>query len=321
MDKTSYTGIVILNFNNVPDTEDCVRSILEHNTSPVKFIIVDNGSSVEDTGKQLESFCKENFSGSLLELSDSNAGSSGELPLCTLLLSETNDGYARGNNKGLNLAFRDESISHVIILNNDVVFESDIIPSLISYYSSLDNPGILTPLLHNRKKEEYNCARLFPDNWDVIMPYLLFNRNVRSIISDGYKRQMMILNDPDLVKKKCFEIDVPSGSFMFIGKDLFRPVGGFDPDTFLYYEEVILCRRLKRLGKHNYCIPGLTAFHKGAASTSKAGDVFLQRCNIESADVYFRKESHLTLSQHLVWSFTKLLWKVKFFIKRKELRK
>ena len=316
----NYTAVIILNYNNVPDTVDCVNSILEHNTAPVKFIIVDNGSVVKDTSKQLKSFCEEKFGDNCLVLNDRSARSSMDLPLCTLILSATNDGYARGNNKGLEVAFKDETISHIIILNNDVEFESDIIPELVSRYASLDNPGILTPLLHNRKKEEHNCARSFPDNWDIILPYLLFNRNYRSVISDRRKKQMIIMNNPDCLKEDYFEIDVPSGSFMFIGRDLFQSVGGFEKDTFLYYEEVILCRRLARLGKHNYCIPSLSAFHKGAGSTSKSGNVFLQKCNIESADVYFRKESKLTLPQHAAWALTKILWNIKFLFKRKELR-
>ena len=316
----SYIGIVVLNYHNVSDTEDCVDSILKHNSAPVKFIVVDNGSTENSTRERLTSFCMERFSGDCHVVKDSSSESTVTLPRCTLFLSPANEGYARGNNKGLEFAFKDETLSHIIILNNDVVFESDIIPSLVSYYSSLESPGILTPLLHNRKKEEYNCARSFPDNWDIIVPFLLFNRNHRSIISKRRNKQLIILNNPDCLNKELFEIDVPSGSFMFIGMKLFQDLGGFDPDTFLYYEEVIICKRLERLGKHNYCIPGLSAFHKGAGTTSKSGSVFLQKCNIESADVYFRKESKLTPLQYLAWALTRMLWGMKFYIKRKELQ-
>lgn len=315
-----FTGIIILNYNNTLDTFDCVKSIKQFNTSPVKFIIVDNGSVEDDTGKKLKSFCETEFGTDFQMVADSSEVTEGKLPTCTLVLSPTNDGYARGNNKGLAVTYKDEEISNVVIINNDILFESDILPGLLSRYETLDSPGILTPLLRNMKKLEYNCARRFPDYLDIVLPFLLFNRNYKSIISDHYRSQMILLTEPEYIEKDSFRIDVPSGSFIFIDKDLFKSVEGFEPDTFLYFEEVILCRRLERLKRKNYCVPSLSAFHKGAKTTSKAGDVFLQKCNLESADVYFKKECDLTLPQKALWGIVKVMWRFKFLVKRKELR-
>ena len=69
------------------------------------------------------------------------------LPYISLLLSSENDGYARGNNKGLKLAETDPEVTDVLILNNDILFVQDIIPSLLDYYYKLPDAGIVSPLL------------------------------------------------------------------------------------------------------------------------------------------------------------------------------
>ena len=50
------TAIVILNYNTASDTIGCINSIEAHNTAPVKYIVVDNGSSDEKEIKLLDDF-------------------------------------------------------------------------------------------------------------------------------------------------------------------------------------------------------------------------------------------------------------------------
>ena len=41
------------------------------------------------------------------------------------------------------------------------------------------------------------------------------------------------------------DIELPSGSCMMFNAEALRIIGGFDPNTFLYYEEDILYKKLK----------------------------------------------------------------------------
>ena len=310
------TGIVILNYNGAEDTKKCLRSIVEYNTAPVKYIVVDNGSTKEDDVKVISDFMSETFGESFTVLGDNDKD--GSLSPASLIVSPTNDGYAEGNNKGLRFAFRDPEIEDVIILNNDVTFASDIIPVLKKYQSSLDNVGILTPILFNLDGSvELPCARRTPTNWEVIVPFLMFKRNYFGILSRMSSSQKILHVNPDFALRDYFPIDIPSGAFMFMDKNILKDEGGLDKGTFLYYEENILCRKLSSAGYRNYCIPLVKAIHIGGNTTGKSPNLFLQKCNLESADYYLRSFAGMSHPQRLVWSIVKALWKLKFRIKER----
>ena len=291
------TGIIILNYNNFEDTVQCIKSIEEHNTAPVKYIVVDNGSTDKEAVRHIGDFLTG-------------------IPNAAFVVSPSNDGYARGNNKGLELAFADDEIDDVLILNNDVLFTSDVLPALIEERRTLPDPAILTPLLRTPKGAiEYNCARVFPSNWTVILPFLLFKYDVLHILTRSSRKQKMLLSDPSLLQRRSFPVGMPSGSFLFIKKSIFRQLGGFDPGTFLYYEENILCKRIRDLKLHNYCVPGVSAVHLGGATTGSAPNLFLQKCNLESADYYLREVGNMTFPQKAVWALTRAAWRLKFALK------
>lgn len=40
-------GVIILNYNNIDDTINCIESVVENSdTDGLKFVVVDNGSSI-----------------------------------------------------------------------------------------------------------------------------------------------------------------------------------------------------------------------------------------------------------------------------------
>jgi GT2 family glycosyltransferase len=48
--------------------------------------------------------------------------------------------------------------------------------------------------------------------------------------------------------ERTHETDAVQGSFLLVRRDLFAELGGFDPDFFLYYEELDWCRRAGERG-------------------------------------------------------------------------
>lgn len=308
------TGIVILNYNSFEETLQCIQSVEEKNSATIKYIVVDNGSTNKDAVSRIHDFLQERFGEQYQRIVGNRYPD--HLTKVNFIVSPTNDGYAQGNNKGLILAFTDSEIEDILILNNDVIFESDILPTLLSVRETLSSPAFLTPLLRNPYGDiEFSCARTLPSNWAVILPFLLFKKDLFHILSWSSRRQKLLLTDPSLLNQPSFPIGMPSGAFMFVSKSLFEQLGGFDPGTFLYYEENILCRLLQDKGLVNYCVPTVHAIHVGGASTSRTNNLFLQKCNLESADYYLRRFSQLTIPQSIIWWITLRLWKLKFRIK------
>lgn len=310
-----YTGVIILNYNSADETINCIQSIEKYNSSPIKYIIVDNGSSDHNGINFIKSYIAQ-LSTPHIILNESEP-SPKELPYITFLISNQNDGYAIGNNKGLNLAYSDKSIDSLLIINNDVLFTEDLIPSFLDFYHNNPECGILSPLLLTSESViDHCCARRAANNWDIILTFLLFKRDVFGILTRISRRQKILLSHPDLLHKKAFPIEMPSGSCMFVSKELFKSLGSFDPHTFLYYEENILAKKLSSRGRTSYCLPKIKCTHLGAGSTRRIRNILLQKYNLDSANYYLSTFGDMSFIQTFLWKLTVALWGIKFHVVR-----
>jgi N-acetylglucosaminyl-diphospho-decaprenol L-rhamnosyltransferase len=55
--------------------------------------------------------------------------------------------------------------------------------------------------------------------------------------------------------------DWVAGMFMLFCSDAYRAIGGFDERYFLYYEDVDICRRVRKIGRLVYYDPRVTVIH------------------------------------------------------------
>lgn len=289
-------GIVILNYNGAATTIDCIESVTRFNTYPSKIIVIDNAST-DNSVSILSSYLEKKYADGFRL-----APTGKTLPPAVLIVADCNHGYAQGNNIALEAIKDDPDIDYIIILNSDVLFTSDIIPRLIQKYKALPGVGIISPLLYKKDLVaiDYNCARNAPDNFTVVLPFLLMYHDINKIISTKRDANKILLHNPELLKESEIEIELPSGSCMFISKELFQRIGWFDPNTFLYYEENILHKKLKREGKKNYLIPDVSCVHLGAQSTSKNPVPFLKVKEAESAQYYINNYCKLTFKECLI---------------------
>lgn len=263
-----YISIIILNYNNSYDTINCIKSVLNYNTYPVKFIVVDNGSPNHNVIEELDFFLKETFQNDYAKFDEFSPQHSLILKKATFLVSKSNDGYAVGNNKGLKLAYADSSIDKVLILNNDILFIEDFLPELTERLKTLPDAAIVSPLLLKKDKKEidYTCARKSVGITEMIYQNICYTFRKSTNVD---LNRCFLYKEPKLLKKQSLQIDLPSGSCMLFSKKMFEKIGSFDPGTFLYYEEDILCQKIKKEGMVNYICPQLRCVHLGAASTKK----------------------------------------------------
>lgn len=310
------TAIIVLNYNNWEDTINCIDSVEIYNTAEVKYIIIDNGSTRKSSIRSLDENLHERFSDKYKRFYYENDAIPELLPYCSFVVSQTNDGYARGNNKGLEYAYADSTIENVMILNNDILFIEDIIPSLLDFVDKQKDVGIVSPILYKKDLVgiDYNCAKNNPCNWDIILTYLFLYRNFFGFLKRKNNRMFILKANPEYQEKKYFEIELPSGSCMLIKKNIMLEIGGFDPNTFLYYEEPILYKKIRKLGLKNYLFPQCRCIHLGAGSTSKTSNLFVTKHVFNSIDYYFKQYCPLNYTQKIVFGIAKQLFllKIKF---------
>lgn len=307
------TALIILSYNNYKDTINCIESVEKYNLSSIKYIIVDNGS-IENVKKTLEKFLYQNFKDRCISLGDDEYVE--ELPYVTFLSSKTNDGYAKGNNKGIKLAMQDEDIDYILILNNDILFYEDIIDHLVEFYDRHTDVGVVCPLLYtkDRKSIDYTCARKQVGVFDLGLLYILMCKNVFGYYKHFDEKQKILLRHDELLSAKEIPIEMPSGSCFLINKNIFKEIGYFDEGTFLYYEENILQKKLEKKNKRNFLLPDIGCIHLGAATTLKTkSNTFLLKCEIQSAKRFVTKYCNPSLIAK--WWFMIGYWMMSLKIK------
>lgn len=305
--KMDYTALIILNYNNYEDTLNCIESVEYYNTAPIKLIVVDNGSTRPDAVESLKQYIEKKYVGRYLHLEDEElsvktSSSLVTLPYATFIESSSNDGYARGNNKALRLIEKDAEVEYVMILNNDVLFVQDIIPALVTFVETHEDAALVSPLLYKKdmKEIDVNCARL-DTSYKAELAENFFHYYFRARGCDNPFVQERYLIKEGMAFPEVISIELPSGSCMFIRKQLFAELDFFDSYTFLYFEENILYRKMKRVSKRNYLLTRLKCIHLGASTTSSSPSLFILDHNYRSARYYMK--NYMGISKPAYWFY------------------
>lgn len=223
--------IIILNYNDSERVIKLVCQISEYNALN-HILIVDNCSS-DDSYKQL-----------LLLKSDK----------IDVIQTETNGGYAAGNNFGAEYAIKRWNAEILFFANPDVYFEEETVAAVEKSLFLDERYAVATALV----RDGYNVWDI-PAYWGTVrMLFLLaFTIHKRQI-----KKQL-------LQKAGIREVGVVEGSFFSIRTSTFKEVSGFDERTFLYLEENILAYKLQQKGYKEVINADIFYIHEHSKSISK----------------------------------------------------
>ncbi len=132
-ERRPFVVALVLNWNNLPDTLECVDSVRGSDYSNLAVWVVDNGS-------------REDPSAVLHE----------RHPDLRVLRNPRNLGYGGGNNLGLRCAI-DEGATYILLLNNDVVVAPDCVRRLVDATEAECRIGMATPRVfyYDRPSEIY----------------------------------------------------------------------------------------------------------------------------------------------------------------------
>lgn len=307
------TGVIILNYNNDVDTISCINSLCRtSNDTSYKIIVVDNASN-SDCRAKVDEYIAGYDSHILLNEEDIAPRS---LPFITHLHLGCNCGYACGNNRGLDLVYADPEIDRVMVLNNDILLTEDIITPLNYDLDTLPDAAIVTPLLYKRDgvSIDHTCARKAATLWQILGLWAVLYKTTFGIMHRIYQSQFLLpTSSPD---EPLLRVELPSGSCMMCDKELFRKIGSFDPNTFLYYEENIIWEKIKALGLSNYLDKRVSCIHLGAATTStKSPSSFIAKCSVDSTRYFIRNYTNAGLLYRLTLEVLFALFRLKVGIR------
>ena len=164
----------------------------------------------------------------------------GEFPFPVKLIRNA---APKGFGANHNAAFRLCQSPYFCVLNPDINIAEDPFPGLIRELR-IPRSGLAAPRIVNPDGETEDSARGFPT-----IPSL-----IRKALSLAPKLDYEITTAP-------LSPDWVAGMFMLLRSETFAEVGGFDERYFLYYEDVDLCRRLRRHGYDVRLAPSVVAVH------------------------------------------------------------
>jgi GT2 family glycosyltransferase len=228
---TPTVGVVLVNFNGLADTRQCLRSLAAL-TYPRWFPVVVDNASRDDPTPILAN----------------------EFPGCPVLRNSANGGWAGVVAAGIRFAL-DHRADHVVLLNNDTSVAPSLLDRLVAAAESHRGHGALGPVI-----------RHFDPPHDVQTDGCVFNAPGRP---EFFQRRPVPLTESD--PPAVTDVDIVNGCCLMTSAAVLRKVGPIDERYFLVHEESDFCLRVRRAGLRCGVLGEALVWHKGSQSFRRSG--------------------------------------------------
>jgi N-acetylglucosaminyl-diphospho-decaprenol L-rhamnosyltransferase len=234
-------SIVIVNYNVTQLLRNCLVSIEKYAENvDYEIIVIDNRSTDSSWGDLIPEFPKVKF-----------------------IASEKNEGFAIANNKAIKTAEGE----YLLILNPDTELEGFYLNEILNFADSKIDLGCLGIRMHDAHGNFLpESKRSVPDMFNSFEK--LFT-NFKKTNTKSYYRN-------DIGEFEIAEVEVITGAFFLVKKEVYERVGGLDEKYFMYGEDIDLCYTLLKNGYQNYYYGKASILHHKGESTIK-DEVYLDR--------------------------------------------
>lgn len=233
--------IIVVSYNTREMTLACLRSVYaETRSATFETFVVDNAST----------------DGSAQAIRDA-------FPQVRLIARSDNLGFAAANN----LAARDALGEYILLLNPDTVVLRGAIDKLLKFARDRQGPVICGG------RTLFADGRLNPTScWGRPTLWSAFCRGAG--LSALFRGSRWF--DPEALggwsRDSVRQVDIVTGCFFLLRRELWQRLGGFDPAFFMYGEEADLCLRAAKLGVRCWITPDAEIIHYGGASERVRAD-------------------------------------------------
>ncbi len=213
-------------------------------------------------------------------------------PAVNLIENKENSGFSKGNNIGVSKAKGE----YLCILNPDTVVAEDTFTKLISFVDTKNNLGIVGCQLIDGK------GKFLPESKRNIPKPKVALKKLLGSDKAYYANQLAV----DAVG----EVEVLVGAFMFVKKEVYNTVGGFDEDYFMYGEDIDLSYKVLKAGYDNYYFGETTVIHYKGESTLK--DSKYAKRFYGAMQIFYKKHfKRNILFNALVWLAIKVAYSIR----------
>lgn len=226
--------VVIVNWKSADLAIACVNSLKSHASNYIDSVVVVDNDSGDDSVDKLR------------EIND----------VKVIPLSE-NVGFGRACNIGAQVLKTD----YVLFLNPDAMIFPDTIGRTLDFMEAEENKRI--GICGVQLKDELDsiarsCAR-FP----TALSFICNSIGIDKI----FKSTGFFMTDWSHDESRI--VDHVIGAYFFVRSELFRKIGGFDKDYFLYFEDLDFSIRARKEGGLSYFLSEASAYHEGGGTSKK----------------------------------------------------
>lgn len=237
---------------------------------PKVFIIILNYNGKDVIKKCLTSVFKLDYPNFEVVFVDNNS-TDGSLEIAKsnyskaiFIKNEENLGYASGNNIGIRFSL-ERMADYILVLNNDTEVEKDFLTKLVEVAEEDEKIGIVSPVI--------------------------LDGNTKQVWFSGGRIDWMRMKTEHVQKaqgESQYESDFITGCSMLVKAEVFKKIGLFDEDFFLYWEDADLSLRSKKAGFKNMIVPASWIYHfEKSESQKKAKTYWL----VVSGLIFFQKNT------------------------------
>lgn len=244
-------SIVIITWNGDALTMRCLDSIAPlMEREDVEVIVVDNGSSYSPLPRIRVKY-----------------------PKCKCIQLENNLGVGKGRNIGIAEAEGKE----ILVIDNDIIADSDSILHLLEYKENNPDIGLLAPRLVSPLGDVQKSNKEFPGLGVKIRNLIIGNRDVR-------------VPDADEADSEPFYV---IGAAQMYSRCLWEETGGYDDKIFYGPEDADFCMKVREKGKRVVYHPAVTLIHDWQRATRRSPFSPLARKHIAALLYFYRKHHRL----------------------------
>lgn len=224
--------IVLLTHNQLENTVECIKSLLEINYQNIEIIVVDNNSE-DGTSEKIKEY---------------------SFTKVTLLEANDNLGCSKGRNLGIDFANSNFEYDYMLFLDNDTIVKKDFLDVLINDIEEDESAGLVYPKI------------FYMDNPEIIQHagFMKMNYYTGKFISSANG-----LSDNGEFDNSVYS-EICSGTCILLQKELIIKSNGYDPqfDPYGYEDLDFILRATDGEPKIKYC-PRSIIYHKESRTPTK----------------------------------------------------
>jgi len=250
------TGMVIVHYNDSISVINLINNVKNYNVID-KIVIVDNNSNIMEKTK-IKSLISEKIE---------------------VIENSENKGFSYAINVGSKKLIEELGECNLIISNADIIINNENDLTGLINILQREQIGVVAPTVIENENINHGWKNPTP-RIDALMNLVYIHRFIR---------KKYVFYPEEYYNDRISYVDVVSGCFFLIRSKVLESINFLDENVFLYYEENILAKKIKNIGKAIVVSNDIKIRHNHSISIDKNIKKIKKLKLQKQSQIYFQK--------------------------------